>query len=82
MQHREEKAEAVNSSATLVGAFGSARKDLRHHGTCAQRARRGERCAVRPTAMDDGRMVRERAMQVTATQVSGTGSEGARHGRR
>ena len=92
MQYRGEKAGPVDSGyrweptvsrgarappvpAKLVGALGSAGEDLRRHGMCAPTAMTGS--AARPTAMGDGRTTRERATQVTRTQVSGAGSEGA-----
>jgi hypothetical protein len=71
---------STTSAATLVGALGSAGDDLRCHGTCAPAAMAGS--AARPTAIGDGRTARERATQVTITQVSGAGSEGTQCDRR
>ena len=64
----------------LIGALGLAGEDLRRQGTRASAAMVGS--IVCPTGMGDGRTTRERAAQVTGTQVSSAGSEGARRGRR
>jgi hypothetical protein len=68
-------ARAPPAPATLVGAFGSAGEDLRHHDTCVPAAIAGS--VARPTAMGDDRTARELAMLVTSMQVSGAGSKGA-----
>jgi hypothetical protein len=64
----------------LVGALGLAREDLRRHGTRASVAMTGS--AACPTAIGYGWTTRERAAQVTGTQVRSVGSEDVRRSRR
>jgi hypothetical protein len=73
-------ARAPLAPATLVGALSLGEEDLRRNGTCAPASMAGS--AACPTAMGDRLTARERATQVTATQVSGAGSERAWHYRR
>jgi hypothetical protein len=93
MQRRGGKAEPVDSGCRggspaahcgtrappapvmLVGALDSAGKTRGAITRVPQRPWRGQRRAL--TTTGDGRTARERATQVTATQVSGAGSDGA-----
>jgi hypothetical protein len=76
----ESRVRAPPALPTLMGALGLAREDLRRHGTRASVAM--TRSAACPTAMGYGWMMRERASQVTGTQVSSVGSEDVRRSRR